>query len=73
MEETSNDRTLTTKENLYSSKKNATAVQLMDKLIERGIKPHEAAAIVGHMGAESDLNSSKVNNNDLGATSGGLG
>lgn len=65
------NRTLTTKNTL--SKGNATAVQLMDKLIERGIKPHEAAAIVGHMGAESELNPSAFNGNDLGSQSGGLG
>ena len=70
-ETNNNDRTLTTKDS--SSKGNATAVQLMDKLIERGIKPHEAAAIVGHMGAESGLNPSAFNGNDLGAASGGLG
>lgn len=56
-----------------SNKNNTTAINIMDKLIERGMKPHEAAAVVGHMSAESGLNSSKVNNNDLGAKSGGLG
>jgi len=56
-----------------NNKNNITAINIMDKLIERGMKPHEAAAVVGHMSAESGLNSSKVNNNDLGAKSGGLG
>lgn len=49
-------------------------INLMNSLIKKGnLKPYQAAAIVGHMTAESGLQSGKSNLNDLGKVSGGLG
>ena len=50
------------------------AVNIMNKLISKGnLAPYQAAAIVGHLKAESRLKSSRINRNDLGKISGGLG
>lgn len=51
--------------------KSKTAILLIDKLINKGIKPHEAAGIVGNLYAESGFKST-VTANDLGQTGGGL-
>lgn len=49
----------------------ATAISIMNGLIKRGIKPHEAAGITGNLYAESGF---KTNNtsNDLGVIGGGI-
>jgi hypothetical protein len=52
------------------------AINIVNALVNRSngnIKPEQASAIVGHLIAESGLTPSKINGNDLGATSGGLG
>jgi hypothetical protein len=48
------------------------AVYIMNNLVNRGFKPHEAAGIVGNLMAESSLNTGSLNSNDLGLPAGGL-
>ncbi len=48
-----------------------TAIYLMNGLIKRGLKPHQAAGIVGNLWEESKFNSG-MTVNDLGVTGGAL-
>ena len=52
--------------------KQSTALYIMNSLINKGRKPHEAAGMVGNLLAESDLNPNSINENDLGNISGGI-
>lgn len=49
------------------------AVYIMNNLIKRGFKPHEAAGIVGNLTVESGLNTGAYNPDDVGLPGGGLG
>lgn len=51
----------------------STALYIMNYLInQKGIRAHEAAGIVGNLMAESSLNPSSFNGNDLGLPAGGI-
>ena len=58
--------------NLISKSKKEASLQIMNGLIKRGFKPHQAAGIVGNLMAESSLNTGSINPNDLGLPAGGL-
>ena len=55
-----------------NNNKQSTALYIMNSLINKGRKPHEAAGMVGNLLAESDLNPNSINENDLGNISGGI-
>ena len=55
-----------------NNNKQSTALYIMNSLINKGRRPHEAAGMVGNLLAESDLNPNSINENDLGNISGGI-
>lgn len=58
--------------NRLNNNQKTIALNLMNGLVNRGFKPHQAAGIVGNMVVESSLNFGNVNSNDLGSASRGI-
>lgn len=48
------------------------AIHIMNSLINKGLKPHQAAGVVGNLMVESQLNPGAYNPNDIGLPGGGL-